>query len=119
MSLVINLSALALIGLIIWWFWMSKPGAQKAGNSAIDIIVDNGVYSPARIEVESGKPVHLRFIRKDASPCAEKVIFEKLDIARDLPLNQTTEIKLNVSQPGEYPFTCQMKMYRGSLLVKK
>ena len=113
----INIAAILLIGLIIWWFWIAKPKASRAGEAPIDILVENGVYTPARIEIPAGKTVILRFTRKDASPCAEKVLFEKQDLAHDLPLNKPKEVRIRIDEAGEYPFTCQMKMYRGSLVV--
>ncbi len=63
---IVNLGGLLLIGLIIGWFWWYRPKALRAmGIQAIEITVANGVYTPARIEVPTGKPVTLRFIRKD------------------------------------------------------
>jgi plastocyanin domain-containing protein len=117
-TLIVNLTGLALIVLIVWWFWLSSPKAQKASSNFVDILVDNGTYTPSRIEVEAGKKTRLRFLRKDASPCAEKVVFEKFDISADLPLNEIREIEVTPGEPGEYVFTCQMQMYKGSLVVK-
>jgi len=117
-SMLVNLAGAGLIVFIVWWFWMSKPKAQKSISNIVDIIVENGVYMPSRIEVTAGKKTRLRFFRKDASPCAEKVLFDDLGVSADLPLNQYIEIELLPNEPGEYPFTCQMKMYQGSLVVK-
>lgn len=119
MSLWVNFAGLALIGLIVWWFWLSHPRARRVqGSEVIDVLVDNGVYTPARIEVAKGQAVTLRFLRKDASPCAEKVLFDDFHIGRDLPLNQPVEVSVTPEQSGEFEFTCQMKMYRGTLVVK-
>ena len=117
-TLIVNSVGLFLIIFIVWWFWIAKPQVQKSNNSVVDIIVDNGVYSPSRIEVSAGEKTRLRFFRKDASPCAEKVIFEDLNIGEDLPLNQYKVIELTPKKPGEYSFACQMNMYHGSLVVK-
>ena len=75
------------------------------------------MYTPARIEVPAGRPVTLRFLRKDPSPCAEQVLFDDLRISRELPLNKKLDITLTPTSPGEYEFTCQMRMYRGTLVV--
>ncbi len=80
--------------------------------------MEGGAYQPARVEAQAGRPLRLRFIRKDPSPCAEKVLFEKLGITRDLSVGKAEEIHLLVKQPGVYEFTCQMGMYRGSLVIK-
>lgn len=113
----VNLAGLAVIAFIVWWFWLSRPASKKAASGVIDIVVDHGVYTPARIEVPAGKPVTLRFLRRDASPCAEKVVFDSLGISEDLPLNKPREVWLPALVPGELKFTCQMKMYRGTLVV--
>ncbi|MDH4134001.1 MAG: cupredoxin domain-containing protein [Gammaproteobacteria bacterium] len=115
---IVNALGLVAIGLIVWWFWFSKPKAQRVMSDVIDILVEGGVYTPGRIEITVGKPVRLRFLRKDASPCAEKVLFDDLGIAADLPLGQPVEISVDPKQPGEYAFTCQMQMYRGTLVAK-
>jgi len=118
MSVFANIAGALLIGLIVWWFWLSKPKTQRAASGVIDVIVEGGVYTPARIEVVAGKSVILRFLRKDPSPCAEKVLFDELGIAADLPIGQPVELSIAPKQPGEYAFTCQMQMYRGTLVVR-
>ena len=117
-TIFVNIVGLVFIGLIVWWFWFSKPKTQRATSNTIDIVVDGGVYTPARIEVAAGQPVTLRFLRKDPSPCAEKVLFDELGIAADLPIGQPVELTLTPKEAGEYAFTCQMQMYRGTLVVK-
>ena len=118
----INLSGLGLIGLIIWWFWLYRPVslvASQSGSGAkpITILVADGVYQPPRIRLSAGEPVILRFFRQDPSPCAEMVVFDSLNLTNELPLAQTTEIVLPALPAGNYPFTCQMQMYRGELLI--
>jgi plastocyanin domain-containing protein len=116
--LAVNVGALAVIALIVWWFWLSSPRAkQETGAAPIDILVDNGVYTPARIEVPAGRPITLRFLRKDPSPCAEKVLFDDLSVAADLAVDKPTDVKILANEPGEHEFTCQMHMYRGKLVV--
>ena len=119
MSILINSFAITIIFFIIWWFWLSKTKISKAIHSnEFDITVDNGVYVPSVIEAETGKPLILRLFRNDPNPCAEKIIFNELNVNKDLPLHVETTLKLDVEQPGEYEFTCQMGMYRGRLIVK-
>ncbi|MEE8387787.1 MAG: cupredoxin domain-containing protein [Acidiferrobacterales bacterium] len=115
---IVNSAGLFAIGLIIWWFWLSKPRARaETGARPIDIIVDQGVYTPSRIEVPVGRPIILRFLRKDASPCAEKVLFDDFGIAVDLPVNEPTDVVIIPKEAGEFEFTCQMQMYRGQLIA--
>ena len=115
--MIVNLIGISLIGLIIWWFWIKKPQSLKVSSNKIEIVVDNGVYTPSRIEVKLGQAVTLNFLRKDPSPCAEKVIFEKLGVSLDLPVNKPAELIIKAEEAGDYVFNCQMKMYQGKLIV--
>lgn len=119
MSMVlVNALGATLIVFIVWWFWLSTPKAQRAeARGVIEVLVDGGVYIPARIEVTAGQLVTLRFLRKDPSPCAEQVVFASLGISRDLALNTPQEIIFTPS-PGSHEFTCQMAMYRGTLVAR-
>ena len=47
----VNLADLAIIGLIIWWIWLSRPDARRLEDTPITIVAEDGVYSPAHIEV--------------------------------------------------------------------
>lgn len=116
--LMINLVGLLLITLIVWWFWLYKPTAANLDNNDLVITVDSGTYSPARIKLEADKPTTLKFIRKDPSPCAETLVIPALHISDTLPLNKLKGIDLPAMAPGEYPFHCQMQMYRGAFVVE-
>jgi plastocyanin domain-containing protein len=119
-DLVVNLGGVALIGLIVWWFWLAGSSTKVLTSLGrpVEITVEDGVYTPARIEVPVGKPVTLRFLRKDPSPCAEQVVFADLNVSGDLPLGKPRDITLTPVETGELAFTCQMGMYRGVLSVK-
>ncbi|MDH5618332.1 MAG: cupredoxin domain-containing protein [Gammaproteobacteria bacterium] len=116
--ILVNLGGVILVAFIVWWFWMTKAKAQRAGTSTIDILVDGGTFTPSRIEVAAGKEVALRFFRKDASPCAERVVFDELGINVELPIDQHKDVLITTPGAGEFSFTCQMQMYRGSLVAK-
>ncbi|MDH5692722.1 MAG: cupredoxin domain-containing protein [Gammaproteobacteria bacterium] len=120
MTLIVNVVGLLLILGIIWWFWIAKPKSRlvESKGEFIDIIVENGVYSPAAIKTGSGEPINLRFIRKDASPCAEKVLFNSLGKTWDLSLGKATYVQFDALDKGVYEFTCQMGMYRGRLIIE-
>ena len=109
---------LAITG-IVWWFWLSTPKAVHAAiNQVIEIRVEGGSYQPAAIEIPSGEPLTLRFVRIDTTPCAEKVVFDDLGISADLPIGKPFDITLPALKPGLYKFTCQMGMYRGKIVAK-
>jgi plastocyanin domain-containing protein len=115
--MMVNLLGLLAIGFVAWWFWLYKPASISAGNSDIVIIVDAGSYTPAHLTLSANKPTTLTFLRKDASRCAEVVMIPSLDINETLPLNRAIKVDLPALEPGQYPFHCQMQMYRGMLKV--
>lgn len=113
----VNVCGLLLIGLIVWWFWLYKPRAVAA-DKAVVVLVDNGSYQPARIRIAADRATTLAFERRDPSPCADIVVFPDLDISQPLAVGQVTRIGLPAMAAGEYPFYCQMQMYRGLLIVE-
>lgn len=115
--LFINLAGIALIGLIVWWFWLYKPKETDLNDADLVITVENGIYSPARIKVPAGKTIELKFMRKDPSPCAETLVIPDLQVSETLPLNKLKRIQLPALSAGEYAFHCQMQMYRGQISV--
>jgi len=67
--------------------------------------------------VSAGKPVRLNFLRRDPSSCLEQVLIPDFNRSVNLALNQITSIEFTPKTPGEYEFTCGMKMYRGKIIV--
>ena len=118
-EILVTLGGVATIALIVWWFWLSAPKTTRPADSQlIEILVRDGVYQPAAIEVPAGQPLTLRFLRHDATPCAEMVVFGDLGISADLPQGQPHDITLPALPAGTHEFTCQMGMYRGKLIAK-
>ena len=121
LKLAVAVGGLGLISAELWWFMFSKTQSQKAqvkqGIQSVDIVIDGG-YTPDRIEVRSGEPVKLNFLRKDPSSCLEQVLLPDFDRALYLTLNQTTSVEIIPEKPGEYTFTCGMNMYRGKIIAK-
>ena len=117
--LIINIAGLLLISLIIWWFWLYKPKDVAAPQEGeLTITVENGVYSPAHIQLPADTATSIKFLRKDGSPCAETVLFPDFEISENLPLNKVKTIDIPPMAAGEYAFHCQMQMYRGVLKVQ-
>lgn len=117
MILIFNFIGLIIIGLIIWWFWISKSKPTIATSKLIKIEVKDGVYSPARIKVKPGQSIIIEFNRRDYSACSEYVSFPDLDIHEKLPINKPHPVKIAILKAGKYPFSCQMGMYQGELIV--
>jgi len=113
----VNTGGLLLIGLIVWWFWLYRTKGVDLGAGGNTVVVADGIYQPARLNLPSGQPVTLEFLRRDASPCAETVLFPDLEISASLPVGKPRQVALPALAPGVYPFHCQMQMYRGELHV--
>ena len=120
-QIVVTAGGMALIAFILWFFFgpreftiatVSSGGAQE-----VNIVVDGG-YSPDRIEVEQGRPVRLKFLRRESNPCTEQVVLPDFGLTRLLPQGKTTAVEFTPDTPGEFPFHCAMNMVRGQLVVK-
>jgi len=118
---IVVLAGAALIGLIVWYFWLWKPRGASAGITSGGIqeafIVVKGGYSPDTIRVEAGRPVWLVFNRQEADPCSEKVVLDAFGVSADLPEGDNVPVEFTPGQPGEYEFACQMGMLRGKVVV--
>lgn len=119
----VTIGGLLLIGLIAWFFWGPKKGGSLAnvgasGYQEATIRVKNGVYTPNRIVVQSGKPIKFEFLREEKVACSEMVIFPDMQKSVMLPFGKKVTIELPPMKEGNYEFTCQMGMYRGLVIVK-
>lgn len=120
-QIIVNGIGLALIALIVWYFWLyRREGIQiteVGGMQEVQIKVKGG-YDPDVIVVKQGKPVRLHFNRQESAMCSEMVIFDKIDQSAKLPEGETITIEFTPQQRGEIPFQCQMGMLRGKLIVE-
>ncbi|MFZ5756589.1 MAG: cupredoxin domain-containing protein [Pseudomonadota bacterium] len=119
MSMLIDAGAVALVAFIVWWFWLYRPRAAVLPSPAgdIEVRVADGVYTPAEITVPAGRETVLRFLRRDRSPCAAMVLIDGLGVSAELPVDVALPVRIRPAQAGRYEFTCQMGMYRGTLVV--
>jgi plastocyanin domain-containing protein len=115
-SIVLSLALLVLTALPCVATETQAQAATQAAPREIEIVVE-GAYKPSRIEVREGERVRLKFVRKDYGSCTREVVFPKLDIRRELPTNKPVLIELPPLPPGEYTFSCGMKMIKGTLVV--
>jgi len=120
LKLAVTLGGAALVGAELWWFLFKKRKVQQAalqeGVQELTITVDGG-YQPDYIVVQAGQPVRLNFFRQDSNSCLEEILLPDFGIAAKLPLNKTTSVQFIPQKPGEYQFTCGMRMYRGIVAV--
>lgn len=92
--------------------------AVKPENGVIKINVDSKGFSPAAIELKKGEKVKLLFNRTDEKNCANEVVFESLNIKKELPVGQETAVEITPSETGEIAFACGMNMYKGKIVVQ-
>lgn len=120
-QIIVNFAGLALIALIVWYFWLyRREGMQVAEVGGVQEVKINvkGGYDPDVIVVKQGKPVRLHFNRQESAMCSEMVIFDKIDRSAKLPEGETVTIEFTPQQRGEIPFQCQMGMLRGKVMVE-
>lgn len=89
---------------------------DKISNN-IEILVTAEGYSPERIKVMKGKPVHLNVVAKSAYSCASAFRIPSLGISKNLQPNETFEVTFTPKEVGEIRFTCSMGMYSGVIEV--
>lgn len=115
------LGGIALIGLILWYFFAARAGVEaqtgETGVQEVDVTVKGG-YAPDTIVVKQGRPVRLNFYRDETSACSEQVVFGDFGVVRDLPAFKTTPVEFTPDKAGEFVFTCGMNMLRGKLIVQ-
>ena len=116
--LFINLAGIALIVLIVWWFWLYKPQKVEVSDADLVITVENGTYTPSQIKVPAGRATEIKFMRKDQSPCSEMLLIPDIQVSETLSINKLKTIHLPALAAGEYEFHCQMQMYRGQITVE-
>jgi plastocyanin domain-containing protein len=90
--------------------------AGVGGPQIVRITVRDG-YDPARVEVRAGRPVRLVFRREEVEGCSNTVLIPEWGIAHHLPADEETAVEFTPRTPGEYEFTCGMRMLRGSIVV--
>ncbi len=119
-TILVNLLGVALIGWIVWYFWLSSNAgiqAEVSGGIQSALVVVKGGYTPDTIVVERGRPVRLIFRREESALCSERVVIPGFDLSAILPEGEEVPIEFLPTQKGEYPFACQMGMLRGRIVV--
>lgn len=119
-QVVVTVGGALLVGFILWFFFgpRSATAARRTESGVQEAQVDvRASYSPDRIEVEAVRPVRLTFVRHEANPCTEQVIFPDFGIVKDLPVGRPVAVEFTPARPGEYEFHCGMNMVRGGLVV--
>lgn len=95
-----------------------RTGRAQSEVREIEVIVDNGRYTPARIVIAEGEKVRLKLVRREHNACTKDVVFPALSIQRELPPDQPVYVDLPALEAGEVGFQCGMNMVKGVVLVQ-
>ena len=121
-KIVVDVVGLALVGFIVWFFWLVKTKGVKAAVTSSgyqeQMVLVKGGYTPDVIVVERGKPVRLNFVRQESTSCTEMVLIPAFNKSAKLPEGETVPVEFMPKEAGEYEFACQMGMIRGKLIVE-
>lgn len=122
-QIVVTLAGVGAVALVVWFFWLKQAAGTRAaltsGGWQEQLVLVKGGYTPDTIVVERGKPVRLTFLREEASPCSETVIFDAFKKSARLPEGEQVALELPPpAEAGEYAFTCGMGMLQGRLVVE-
>ena len=82
------------------------------------VVTVKGGYAPNTVKVRAGSPVTLTFDRQETSGCSAELLIPAFGIKETLPAFGQKTVEFTPTQPGEYEFTCGMRMLRGTLLVE-
>jgi plastocyanin domain-containing protein len=124
-SFVDALAAALGVALIVWelWFFLgsrqSEGRLRSNGNGVQEIqVLVKGGYHPDVIPVEAGRPVRLVFYRDETADCSARVIFDELQIDRELPPFRKTVVEFTPYEPADYHFRCGMSVIRGRVVAE-
>jgi len=92
----------------------AAPGAKDV--QEVTIIVA-GSYEPSEVRLKKGVPARLRFVRKNTGGCTEQLIIPDFGVKQALPGLAETVVEFTPDKVGTFPFTCGMKMLKGTLVV--
>lgn len=122
LDMMVIAAAAASIAWVNWYFFISSKSVAHASAAAGGVqevrLVVKGGYEPATVRAKAGVPLRLVFDRQESSGCSEEVVIPDFGVKKFLPAFEKTTVELTPSEPGEYEFTCGMRMLRGRLIVE-
>jgi Cu+-exporting ATPase len=81
----------------------------------ISVDLSQGYYDPTVIEAKAGVPLEITF--GQGQGCLAKVLIPAFSVDQDLTAGGAV-VRLPAMQPGEYEFSCGMRMVFGTIRVK-
>ena len=88
---------------------------RSGGVQRIDVRAVEAYFDPNNVITDAGAPTELTFLGR--SPCVSRITFTTLGIRAELSA-QRKVVKLPALKRGSYPFSCQMAMAWGRVLVR-
>jgi hypothetical protein len=131
-AVLVALAILALIGVFAWFGGASLVRPAGTGNAVVTgqpvqgeatvhdsvqrITVDpaTGIFVPNVIVARAGTPLQIAF--KPGSGCLGSVMFKDFGITQEI--SQGGIVELPALKPGEYSFSCGMRMVFGKVVVR-
>ena len=96
-QILVTLGGLAVIGGIIWFFWLKRSPGVKASvvsdGYQEQMVLVKGGYTPDVIVVEAGKPVRLTFVRQESASCTEMVLLPDFGKSATLPEGEPVAVE--------------------------
>ena len=119
MILIVILSAVAVTGLLGWYFFGARPTKRAVVDDGVQVqaITVKGGYTPSVIEVVQGVPVRLLFDRQETGDCSSRVVLPAFKVNAGLPAYATTAVDFVPNEIGEFEFACGMNMLHGKVRV--
>ena len=98
----------------------AQPDASRSNVKVQEarVTVTDASFNPQRLTLRAGVPARITFVRTSDKTCATAVVFESLNIRRELPLNQPVTIEFTPGKAGEIAFACGMNMLHGTVVVQ-
>ena len=83
---------------------------------SITVRITASGFEPNNVQVKTGVPLRLTFVRTTDDTCAKDVVLVDYGIRRELPLN--TPVTVEFTPRKGFVFQCGMKMLSGTLTVR-
>ncbi len=87
------------------------------GNTQVIKMAVDGGYQPSQFTLKAGLPTRWEIDGTKAVGCTSVLISRQLGIQKQLASGPNTVEFTAPTQPGTYPFSCSMGMYRGQITV--
>jgi plastocyanin domain-containing protein len=93
--------------------------AEQNTGKPVEVKITNKGFEPGSVKVGSDAPVTLKVTRETDQTCAKSIMVPKLNIKKDLPLNEPVLVEVGKLKKGqELAFACGMNMMTGVIVAQ-